>query len=277
MIIFLGALSIALLSLASLAGWHTIAYYGTQTASNVNVKIASVPDSIFTAVPSGNLVSPQPGSIILAYGGGANMLNARLNTPKYRAISLPSLVPINTALAIPSPPNLVSFLDTPLPINAVDELEFDSSVTAAGNDVEVGLLWIKFNDIPYTPGTKYRIRATATVTCAAGTWVNGTITLDQTLPAGIYAIVGMLAWGTNLAAARLVFPSGAARPGVLASNAAGAIPAAEFAKGSLGCFGLFESINLPAVDFLSIGACTAQTVFLDVIYQSSTSLLGTSM
>lgn len=257
-------------------GFHLIAYYQVAIANALNVKMASVPDTIFTAVPSGNLVCPQPANIVLAAGLGANLSRLRLNTPKYRSISLPSLCPINTSLTVPSPYNLVDLRDMPLAINAVDEIEVDSSNSSGSTDVEAALLWVKFGDVPYNPGTILRVRATASITCAAGTWVNGTMALDQTLPAGIYAVMGFIPIGTNLAAARLVFPTGAYRPGALALNAAGGNISPVFNKQGLGCWGQFESINLPSVDCLSTGTCTTQEFYLDLVYQSPSQLLGVS-
>jgi hypothetical protein len=255
-------------------GWHMFGYYSSIAASAVNAPITAINDTIMTNVADGNLTSPQPGNIIFVCGLGANLVRLRLNTPKYRTISLPSLVPINGTLTVPSPVNIFNAMDYPLPVNAVDEIEIDATNSSGSADNEAAICGIKFGDVPWTPGTPIRVRATATVTCSTGTWVNGTMTLDQTLPAGVYAVIGMLAVGTNLAAARLVFPASVWRPGCVAMNADKNIPHPLFDRHLLGCWGLFESINLPSVDFLSVGSCTSQEVYLDLVYQSSTQLLG---
>ena len=89
--------------------------------------------------------------------------------------------------------------------------------------------------------------------------------MEQTLPQGRYAIVGMDVIGTNLAAARLIVPGAFFRPGCLGRNAVGNVPNPVFTDGSLGVWGIINSVNLPALETFAIGANTTQTVYLYLV------------
>jgi hypothetical protein len=74
----------------------------------------------------------------------------------------------------------------------------------------------------------------------------------------------MRARGTNLVAARLVFPAQIPRPGVPAVNAIGDLDAMIFRYGAAGELGSFPHTNPPTVDCLGV-TDTAQTFIFDLV------------
>jgi hypothetical protein len=74
----------------------------------------------------------------------------------------------------------------------------------------------------------------------------------------------MRARGTNLVAARLVFPGGRWRPGVPAVNGIGDADFEPLRHGMSGVLGSFDSNQPPTLDALGV-TDSAQTIFLDLI------------
>lgn len=245
--------------------WHLAAFYGSLTNGSTNTPVAAVNDQILTKTTGNNFLVPKEAKLRMLYAAGVSLTNARLNTPSLRNIGLPSVGQVNLALAVPTPPNIMDLGDMGPKLPTADEISMEHTLGGGAPEVEFDLMWLNFGMRQAPGGATYRIRYTAAITGVAGSWVNGTMTPDQTLPAGTYAVVGMDAVGTNLAAARLVFANGGFRPGVLARNALGGIPVRVFTNGDMGLYGIFDSVNTPTLDVFAIGANSAQTVFLDLI------------
>lgn len=129
--------------------------------------------------------------------------------------------------------------------------------------------FVSFCDGPPKPvqGKIYTVRATAAASLSTATWVNGTLTFGQTLPAGNYQVVGFRSWSANQCAARIFFVGGTWRPGVPAATTEAGLEWEEFRYGNLGVWGTFNNVTPPSVDFMGI-TDTAQTVLLDLIKTS---------
>jgi len=245
--------------------FHLAAYFASLTNGSTNVAVAAVQDNVLTKTTSNNFTLPKQLQMRAMYSAGAFLTRARINTPSLRYVGLPYVGPVNNALVVPSPANITDYGDNGPILPTVDEISVEHSLLGAAPENEFSLVWLNDGKRMQAGQAEYRIRYTGTITCVAGTWVAGSMTPDQTLPNGRYQIVGMDAIGLNLAAARLVFPGGGWRPGCLARNAANLIPYSLFTSGMLGVYGTFDTIALPALECFSIGACTAQEVYLDLI------------
>ncbi len=245
--------------------FHILAFRGNVANGTTNTTIAGVADSIVPRNAANNFLVPGGSTIRMAAAGGINATRARINTPSLREVGLPYIAPINQTVAVPSPPNLADYGDFgPRPRDA-DELSVESTHSDIAPQIQFAVAWLTFGRKMIPPGPRYRLRNTATVAGVIGSWASGSMTPDQTLPSGIYAIVGMDAFGTNLIAARLIFPGGGWRPGVLARNAVNNVPARIFTNDELGCFGEFDSVALPTLEIYCEAANAAQEVYLDVV------------
>jgi hypothetical protein len=245
--------------------FHLSAFRGSVTNGTTNTAIAGVADNILSKSPSGAFLAPMGARIVAGVAGGINASRARINTPVLRSVGLPYIAPLNLTVAAPSPPNVANYGPMgPAPAGA-DEISVESTHTDAAPQIQFAMLWLRFGRRESTAGQVYRIRGTAAITGVIGSWASGAITLDQTLPAGIYQIQGMDAFGTNLMGARLIFPGGGWRPGVLARNAVGSVPHPLFFSGELGVFGEFDSVAIPQLEIYVEAANSAQEVYLDMV------------
>jgi hypothetical protein len=245
--------------------WHLAAYFASLTNGSTFAQVAAVNDGVLTRTTANNFILPKPGKIVGAYSAGVSITEARINTPSLRYVGLPLIGFLNAALVVPSPPALTWWGDNGPPIPTVDEISIEHSLGGAAPENEFTLLFIQFEKRPVPAGPTYRLEFTGTITASAGTWVSGAMTPTSTLPQGSYAVVGMDCVGTNLAAARLIFPGSFFRPGCLCRNSKTSLPSYLFTNDSMGLYGTFKSVNLPNLEVFSIGANTAQTVYLDVI------------
>lgn len=245
--------------------FHVGAFASVTGAAITNTALAVVPDGILTTSGTTGFLVPSEAKLVLATALGATLTRTRLNTPSLRYVGLPSLTPINVSATVPSPVNVYNATDSPIALPKVDTITIEASDTAIDNIT--ALMWLMFNRREVPSGKRYRLRGTAAITGVLNAWANGAITLDQVLPQGQYAIVGMDLVAANVLAGRLVFAGSGYRPGCLARNAVGSIMHPIFTDGRLGCYGVFENANLPNLEILlgAGGASAAQEVFLDVI------------
>lgn len=154
----------------------------------------------------------------------------------------------------------------------IDDLAMEVSNDGAGGVRGVGLLWISDGNYNVPAGTAtdlITVRAVGAIAANSLAWTLGNMVFDQGLPAGRYAVVGMSVFGTNLVAARLVFPGGTGpngmRPGVLAEPTTAIFQDERFRAGNAGLLGTFDSTAQPLLEIFSNGANTAQVVWLDIV------------
>lgn len=245
--------------------YHVAAYFASLTNGLTNTPVTVVSDQVLPPSGTTAFLSPRPMQLIGMFSAGANITDARVNAPSFRYVGFPHSGPLNVTLTVPSPPNLTWFGDDGPTFQVAEPITVQHSLGGAAPENEFTLLFFQTGKKMNYVGPNYRIRATGTITGSAGTWVNGSMVFDDTLPPGIYAVMGIDAIGTNLVAVRLLFPGTFFRPGALARNTVGGVPSPVFTSGQLGCYGVFDSVSPPTVDIFVSGANTAQTFFLDLI------------
>ena len=256
---------LVLLTRANESYFHTFAYSQTTGAAITNIAINGVPDSILTLSTATTFLTPAQAKLVMSMTQGVTATRSRLNIPSLRYVGLPSMTPINTGAAVSSPLNIWNMLDNPIDLPKVEPISVEGTDTAI--DTISVVLWAMLNFTPVPPGKKYRVRGTAAIAGVINTWQNGTITLDQVLPQGQYALVGMDVVAANVLAARLIFAGTGYRPGCPARNSVSSVMHPAFTDGRLGCYGKFENANVPNLEILlgAGGASAAQEVFIDLI------------
>jgi hypothetical protein len=249
--------------------YHLLAFTALDTAAAVNETVPSIVDG--WATPQGTAyVLQQDAFLVGAYAQNAGALNARVNTPHYRFVSIPSIQPVNAAAAPGDYPPYADLRNRKLTIPRIDPLTAELTNGGAGGVRSVVGLWVSDGNMNAQDGDVYTIRGTGTITAVVGAWTLGSFTLDQQLPAGTYMIIGMDVIGTNLVFARLQFTGGAGaggmRPGVICRQAVGDTSWPDhWRNGNFGNFGTFANTAQPNLEIFATGANSAQTVFLDVI------------
>lgn len=270
MFILIAALAAAVFILIKMgyneSNFHIAGYSATTGAAVTNSALTPINDGVLT-VSGTSFIFPAEAQMPWAFGTAVLLGNLRLNTPSLREVGLPSLVPVNTSATVPSPANIVDLTAAPIKLPKVDGVGVDATDSQAAGEFICAVIALQFKRKPVPPGLIYRLRGTAAITSVQGSWVSGAITLDQSLPQGIYSVVGLDVVGANLIAARLVFAGAGWRPGVICRNADGSKELEIQQQYAMGEFGRFENVNLPNLEVLrgAGGANTAQVVYLDVI------------
>ena len=249
---------------------HMAAYYESIDPAGAYAAIAAVQDPAINTRGDDIRIASQIPFIFCAAGlTAANVYTSSpLRSPSLRTLNNMFIRPLANAVTFGDPPEVLPFPANPRGMVPAEDLQFwTNSTPNAGAEAHYGLVW--FCDGPLSPqnGEIFSVGATAGITLAAGTWVNGNITFDQALPSGSYQVVGLRVEGANLVGARLVFPGGGAeafRPGCPGSTAATVVDNVDFRKGVLGVWGTFDQDNPPTLDALGV-TDTAQTITMDLI------------
>lgn len=248
---------------------HTlVAFYESITNGSTNVEVNGVLDQSMTLDAANRFQSPWLGQVRAAHVHGVNLSAARINAPSLRTIALPEIYPAAPAADIAANTGPIVMGDRGPRLQPQES--FIIEVSRAGADAQpvLGALWISPQIIPAAAGPAITVRATASPTIVAGSWVLASITFDQVLPAGTYEVVGLAVVCNDCSYARLVYPGVSQfRPGVVVQDAYGDYPwTPEFRFGRFGSFGRFVHNAPPSIEFLgdTAGAESA-VVYLDVI------------
>ena len=258
-------------------GYTLIAFYESRAGVAALDNVAGLADQHVAVAGDNITVPPKWNEILAAWTGMSNatdtLVAARLSAPSMRGKTLLDLANLEAIAAggtlEPSSPTPINvFAGRPVKLTSgefLNLLQESSGATAA--NLCTGLVFLGDGDYgnPYAGMPVQTVRATGSTTLTANAWSACTITLDQQLAAGRYAIVGMRAQSAGAQAARLVMQETPARPGVIAYDSNADIEHPMFRNGNLGVFGTFVHTAIPQVEFLSLSADTAETIFLDIV------------
>lgn len=157
-------------------------------------------------------------------------------------------------------------------LDPTENIQLQASQNLGTSENDYGLLCLKsLGTPPAMPTGDIRVvRGTGTATLTANAWSSVTLTLDQDLEAGTYHLVGLVAFAIHAIAARVLFTGQGYRPGVPAISGASIGVALTHNAAFLDKYmwedlGSFVHENLPAIQFLSSAADTAETVYLYLI------------
>ena len=128
-----------------------------------------------------------------------------------KALKLQVQIPCQREPARPPPVYDLRANALPLVRDEVLQAEINS------NPVAVQIQWVVvwFADAPLVPatGTIFTVRATSATTLIAGSWGNCPLTMNEDLPRGRYAVVGLRGRSAGCIAVSMVFVGGRWRPG----------------------------------------------------------------
>lgn len=248
---------------------HTLVSFYSSIANGVtNTGVAGAIDQSMTQDVGGRVQAPGPWRLLAAHAVVPNGTAARVNAPSWRSPLLPQIYPITVGTAIAS-------LDGPTLLGqrgprfvTAEGFQPEISRGGAGAGDCFAAVWIAPDITPAPVGPAFTLLATSAITTVKGQWVLGTLTLDQALPSGRYAVAGMAVVCTGGLYARLVYPGGATfRPGVTCQGTYGDKPLVpEFRYGGLWHFGEFQHNAQPSIEvFASAAAAVTASVYLDLI------------
>ena len=241
------------------------AVYNASIAQNTDVDVAAVTDSILTIV--NNHFLPQRNCELLFVGAAsANMNRARIETPSIRQIARPFIRPVSGAVGWGYPQRLDIMGQNAVPLRATEEISFIAQQTGAAAEQVFGLIGLGFGAYTRPVGSTYTIRGTSTTAAGVRAWTQlAGVTWSDTLPAGVYAVIGMEHVSATGICARLIFEQQALRPGTPSIQAVGTGASDMFRNGNWGEWGRFNAYALPNIEVFCNAADASHDVFLDLI------------
>lgn len=247
--------------------FNLVACYASVAQNAALTNLTPVTDSLVT-VQNGRFIFPMEVEIGALNAMIVDGSRARINTPQFRSIALPEIYPVKITAEQGVNPVMVGPMWGSLKIPKTDEFGIDVSRAGAGAGDCFAGIWYGMRRIEPARGPIITMRTTATIVLTVGTWVAGNLTFDQSLPYGVYEVVGMQATCGDAMYARLAFPGDVQyRPGVPAVEAYGSyVNPQMFRYGAFGSFGRFNSTAQPLVEVLGHTAGSeAGEYLLDII------------
>lgn len=268
-------------------------------------KINFPTDTSVTPV-SGTLVQVPAASLLVAsYALGTILIGYQIQTPSLKSNRVPILIDqVDTTASLPAA-NIATnnsffqgFFDTPIGLAPGESLEADVITTAGGATQAIVAYWLDTggNDTvapligPQGPIVLPGVRTTASTTLSTNAWTSsGTLTPDNSLPVGSYAVIGMQAGSstTGSSLARIVVAGYPWRMGVISSlsrtgSAVGSLAIrpdvfrmGRFGSGGTGggaiysgayhAWGSFPSTSIPVVELFGQTADTAEVIIFDLV------------
>lgn len=240
-------------------GWRLSIADATET------DVTPVQDGLM-AIQNGHFFPAHDMTLAAIYFGAAGPTRARLVTPTFRQITSPFIRPMNTDIVPGNLPGIADYRSNPLRLRALEEIQLLGTQTTGGAAVVVGVGFITDLGLGAAPsGDVYTMRGTGTTTVVAGAWSQITVTWQDTLPNGRYAIVGGVFQGTTCLAGRFILENQFWRPGGLGVSALDLNTSPIFSKGNFGNWGIFDGNRMPNVEYLCNAADTAQEFYMDIV------------
>jgi hypothetical protein len=212
-----------------------------------------------------NIIVPELNNIAWAFACGASITEARISSPSILRVFEHTISPLNVGAEPLSPTPFADMSENPIPLVVSEALRARMRGSETAAEYKVMLLLLTRGPIAPVKAPYRTIRATSSTTLTPYAWTNGSLSFDQTLPAGNYQVIGMRAQSAGLIAARLVFPGYPWRPGVIGFDSISDVEPLRFRFGNMGVFGTFRHDAPPTVDFLSSSADTSEEVWLDLV------------
>lgn len=243
--------------------FHLAAYiHATTPATDVDQPALS--DDILT-IQNNHFVLQTPMSLIAAAAMSATLTRARLASPSMRQIANPYIRPINVAAIPAANPNMWLLDYNPFRIPPFEEVQALLTAAPAMTEPAATLIWLQDQMTPMPSGNCIPLRVTSTTAAVANTWTSLTITWQDTIPTGRYAMVLSECSSTNARAHRWIFSNQLWRPGHLSFAAVGSRLPYAVSKGQFGLMGFFNSNDLPRLQVLVNGTDNAHEIYAHVI------------
>lgn len=243
---------------------YHLGLFDSSIATATETQLAAVADDILVIQQSG-FVPQDNMAIAIAFALGTNLQYAYLTTPTFRQVTTPFLRPTNQGATFPSFGGLCDYRQNPLKVKPQEVLAAYAYQDAVGAENEFVGVALQQSYTPAPQGDIYTMRATSTTAAVASAWTQLTMTWQNTLPSGRYAVVGWELQGAAGIASRLILPGQTLRPGSIVVSADSVQGPPAFRKGGMGLWGYFTSVNLPKVEVYATAATASWTAYLDLI------------
>lgn len=244
--------------------FHLLGWSESQDSA-VLVNAAALPDQALQVNGDQIIVPNDLTQLIFYYALGPNATRAWIVSPSLRRMYNEEIFPLDLAAIATDQSLVVDHSQSPLILDAGEPLEAWMAEGAAGAS-RVTILAALADGLPVPQsGDFHTIRVTSSTAAVANVWSNVTLTFNDVLPSGMYAVVGGMMQSANMQAWRLVFKGGSYRPGAPGVSTIGLRHNRLFRNGNLGVWGTFENLTPPSMDVLCNGADAAFMGVLDLV------------
>lgn len=246
-------------------GFHLLIYDGTATSTTTAGDLTAATDPVFTQRNSHITLTDDLKLLAVKMAGGG-LTRGTIKMPTWNAQTLFNIDPLEQSSVTLSPSRVMN-LESLRPTLAQDEeIQFQVSGEVNANDTVTVGAWVGTpgwsRNIPKGMGplSVFCARVTAAPVLANRAWsALASLTFEQGLRAGIYAIVGSHWTGANVLYHRIQFPRStmyngrALRPGDIVNNAVGDLPWYQYGEmaSPFGVWGKFHTFELPQIEFWS--------------------------
>jgi hypothetical protein len=249
-------------------GFTLVAYQDSTTGTLTNADMTALPDQVFST-RNGHYFFTAPFKLLGSALYGANSTRGNIQSPTFNAFTLFNIYPINTSNTTAAVPKADFWYEFGPPIPPGEEIQIKH--TTSGSDTTTAMLilgtqgWNRNIPAGIGPVPRFELRFTASVTGVNQAWsAPATLTFEQSLRAGTYAVCGVDCYGTNLLAFRFIFNrprffmNVPLRPGNIANNALGDAPIGYpgYHKWQWGEWGRFATTEYPQIECLMLGTAT---------------------
>jgi len=242
-----------------------LALYNASVTQNVDTDLTAVSDNILTIV-NNHFLPQRPCELLFAAAASANLARARIETPTLRQLARPFVRPISQAVGWGYPQRIDDMRDVAVQLRATEEIQMYVLQTGAAAEQVFGGIGLGFGGYSRPAGSVSTMRGTSTTAAGVRSWTQlGSITWTDTLPQGVYSVVGLEVQSTNAIAARLIFEQQPLRPGCLSIQSLGTGADEMFRNGGLGEWGRFNSYALPNIEVFANAADASHEIYLDLI------------
>lgn len=244
---------------------HHLCGFTASQDSAVLLNVAAIPDPSMRIEGNNVIIPAAVNTLVMAWANGVNLDRAQLQSPSMRRILNQEISPIAISASNPAPFPFIDKRATPIVLDPDEPLSCQASESGAGATRQNIFACLAPGALAPIQGDIRSVRVTNTTTLGAFGWTNGSLTFDQSLPAGQYQLVGGRFNSAGLLAWRAVFVGGMWRPGAPGFTTAALVDPLEFRLGNMGVWGVFDHNLPPTIDFFSASADTSQTGVLDLI------------
>jgi hypothetical protein len=248
--------------------FHVALYSAAIATAAANTQVNQLGDAVIATSVNGYLVNGFCPNIMRVVAVGNILNRAQLSSPSIRKYTPFDLNPVNIGTVIESPARMLHFEDSPFPLSVNEELDAyvtNSAVTSTQTTVAV---W--FCDGPIRPVNNnniFTVHWTASTTLTANAWTAVTMSLDNGIPSGTFAIVGSRQKSAGALFHRFVPRGGSStlRPGTTSVQAFDNFATEMDRYGNLGQWMQFTNTTPPQIEIFSGSADSSEEGFLDLL------------
>lgn len=244
--------------------FHMLAY-SASVNSAAFTDTTPVNDTVYQ-IQNGHFLLPTPKRLIFGQHLATSALAMRLVSPRIRQVTTTNLIGVSNRQATMLTQARVADYRNNMPmLSPLEELECDTLNDAGGAERQNAIFGVCDQLTPQPQGDTFGFLGTSVTAAVASTWTPITMTWNDLLPNGRYAIVGLKHSSASAIACRLFIPNQVDRPGCISSINRYDDTDPMFRRGGLGIWGTFENTNMPRPEVLCNTTDNAHTIVMDIV------------